>query len=270
MNETKIYSIKDSGGFQGITPLLDAAGLPQLLPGDKPILIKPNLVEALPPPITTPAGLIDALIAYLKQITDNEILIGEGTAALTYDTHHAFAELGYNETAEKHGVSLIDLNHEPSVYLKNEHCTRWPEMYLPEIAMECFLLSVPVLKAHSLSQVTLTMKNMMGLAPPEHFQQGGGWKKSAFHMGIQDAVADLNRYRAPDFTLLDATVGMAQAHLWGPTCDPPVGLLAASSDPVAIDAYGCELLEKNWREVAHIAQLNGELGTAEPLTVVKL
>lgn len=269
-NEHTVYSIQDSGEYQNIIPLLDAAGLARLLPADKPIIIKPNLVEVLPPPITTPAVLIDGLIAYLRGITDNEILIGEGTAALTYDTYHAYAELGYTTVAEKHGVSLVDLNDEPSVYLRDQSRTRWPEMYLPEIAMNCFLLSVPVLKAHSLSQVTLTMKNMMGLAPPEHFQQGGGWKKSAFHLGIQDAVADLNRYRTPDFTLLDATVGMAQAHLWGPTCDPPVRRLAASVDPVAIDAYGCRLLGKNWREIGHIAQLDQELGRAADYRLVEL
>ena len=143
-------------------------------------------------------------------------------------------------------------------------------MYLPELLDEVFLLSVPVLKAHSLAGVTLTMKNMMGCAPPTHYQKGGCWGKSAFHSRIQEAVFDLNRYRTPDFTLLDATIGMSKAHLWGPHCQPAVGLIAASADPVAIDSFGCSLLKRSWRDIGHIAMADGVLGCAEPLQIVKL
>ena len=143
-------------------------------------------------------------------------------------------------------------------------------MHLPRIALECFLLSVPVLKAHSMAGVTLTMKNMMGLAPPSHYRKDNSWKKSAFHRQIQEAVADLNRYRAPDFTLLDATIGMAKSHLWGPSCNPPINRLAASYDPVSIDAYGTSLLQREWQDIGHIHMVDGELGQAAPLTILNL
>jgi len=124
---------------------------------------------------------------------------------------------------------------------------------------------------HTLAGVTLTMKNMMGLVPPSHYRQGNSWKKSAFHTSIQEAITDLNRYRTPDFTFLDATIGMPEAHLWGPVCDPPVNKLAAGYDSVAIDAYGAGLLGKNWQDIGHIRALHGELGTAGPpdLTEIK-
>ncbi|MCI5148397.1 MAG: DUF362 domain-containing protein, partial [Candidatus Electrothrix sp. MAN1_4] len=97
---------------------------------------------------------------------------------------------------------------------------------------------------------------------------GAGWKKAAFHNQIHHAVADLNRYCCLDFTILDATVGMAEAHLWGPSCDPPVNKLAAGFDPVAIDSYGAGLLRKDWRKIDHIVRVNGELGQAEPITEI--
>lgn len=236
----------------------------------KTILIKPNLVEALEPPITTPASLIDYLVQYLKHHFDGSILIGEGTGAMHYETWHCFDRLGYTELARKHGIELIDLNSEELVHLQKKECHRWPEMYLPRVALESYLISVPVLKAHTLAGVTLTMKNMMGLAPPSHYCEGTSWKKSAFHNRIQDAVADLNRYRTPDFTLLDATVGMPKAHLWGPACDPPVNRLAAGYDPVAIDAYGTSLLKKNWQDIGHIRVLHDEMGTADPLDLIEI
>lgn len=254
---------------ESLGPLLTASGLAGHLPGPAgTILIKPNLVEALPPPITTPVALVAALIAWLREHTSARIIVGEGSGAMDYETGHAFAALGYSKMARNAGVELTDLNHEQLVCLKKTDCHRWPEMHLPRLALDSFLISVPVLKAHSMAGVTLTMKNMMGLAPPAHYRSGRSWKKSAFHRQIQDAIADLNRYRSPDFTVLDATVGMAKAHLWGPLCDPPVTTLAAAFDPVAIDAYGTTLLNKEWRRIGHISAVQNELGLAEPLQII--
>lgn len=270
MNGT-VYTTSITTWETSLPLLLDAADLPGAMAEKNAgtVLIKPNLVEALDPPITTPVGLVAILVRYLQARTDARIIIGEGCGAMNYETWHAFRQLGYTEAAAGLGVDLIDLNEEELVHLTGNY-RRWPEMHLPRIAVESFLLSVPVLKAHSLAGVTLTMKNMMGLAPPSHYRQGNSWKKAAFHHKIQDAVADLNRYRTPDFTLLDATVGMARAHLWGPTCDPPVGILAAGFDPVAIDAYGTGLLQKRWQDIGHIRSLHGELGVAEPLDVIQV
>ena len=269
-NQGTVYITEFISWKESIPPLLALAGLKEHLAiPDRPILIKPNLVEALPPPITTPVNLVAVLVEHLRTITDARIIIGEGCGALDYETSHVYDELGYTAMAGQLGVELIDLNHGQLVRLSREQCRRWPEIHLPRIALECFMLSVPVLKAHSLAGVTLTMKNMMGIAPPAYYRQGGRWKKSAFHSRIHEAIADLNRYRAPDFTLLDATVGMPQAHLWGPSCDPPVNRLAASYDPVSIDAYGSSLLQRKWQDIRHINAVNGELGQAAPLTLVR-
>lgn len=233
-------------------------------PTGKTILIKPNLVEALTPPITTHVSLIEILTEYLRErITDAEIVIGEGTGSLQYNTHHPFQMLGYTKLAAEKNTQLLDLNKEVLIKKENPTCTRWPTMHLPAILDEVFLLSVPVLKAHTLAEVTITMKNMMGCAPPSHFLGNGGWGKSAFHEQIHEAVFDLNRYRTPDFTLLDASIGMAEAHLWGAHCDPPLNRLIASGDPVAIDAYGASLLGHDWQGIKYIQLANTILGSAE-------
>jgi len=272
MKTGTVYTTSSVSGTKNLPALLDAARLPAVLKqkGIETILVKPNLVEALAPPITTPVGLVGALVEYLQAKTRARIIIAEGCGAMNYDTWYVFQKLGYVSLAERLHVELLDLNDDKGVVLTNPTCRRWPEMYLPRIALESFLISVPVLKAHSMAGVTLTMKNMIGLAPPSRYQLGSSWKKSAFHHHIQDAVADLNRYRTPDFTVLDATVGMAKAHLWGPPCDPPVGILAAGFDPVAIDSYGTGLLKKKWQDIGHIRTVNGELGTAEPLKIIRV
>ena len=254
---------------QSVENLLAKADLAGQLAGRNLILVKPNLVEALDPPITTPVFLVETLVACLAEIAPHaEIIVGEGCGSLDYDTFHSFEFLGYSEMAARMKVRLVDLNEAELVRNAKKECRRWPEMYLPKIAFDAYLISVPVLKAHSLAGVTLTMKNMMGLAPPSHYQRGGHWKKASFHDDMQEAVYDLNRYRTPDFTLLDATIGMQEAHLWGPTCDPPPNCLLAGYDPVAIDAYGAGLLKRDWRRIGHIRMADKELGIAEPLEVV--
>jgi len=269
MNTGTVYTTSSSSLEHNLKKLLDECKLAEKIRTARTILIKPNLVDDLPPPMTTPVSLIGALIDYLQAISSTEIIIGEGTASALHDTFYIFAQLGYTEMAAEKGVKLMDLNQEKSTCRRRKDCSRWPEMHLPKICYESFLLSVPVLKAHTLASVTLTLKNMMGLAPPAHYQQGNGWKKAMFHQQIDKAVADLNRYRCPDFTLLDASIGMADSHLGGPTCDPPVGLLVAGFDPVAVDAFGTKLLGKNWQDIEHIRSLDGELGSAEPLTIIK-
>ncbi len=251
-----------------LPPLLEASGLLEAISGQQTVLIKPNLVEALDPPITTDIDLVEALIDYLLLHNPGlRIIVGEGTGSLEYNTFHCFERLGYLGLKRKEQVELLDLNIEPCRHLSNSACKRWPEIYLPEVIFNCFLISVPVLKAHSLCRVTLTMKNMMGCAPPAHYQQGGAWGKSSFHRGLDEAVFDLNRYRSPDFTIIDAAVGMARAHLWGPTCNPPVNKIIASSDPVAADAHGTKLLGKSWKDIDYIRMADGILGTADPVEV---
>ncbi len=253
---------------QSLPPVLEASGLADELAGHQTVVIKPNLVEALEPPITTHVDMVEALVDFiLLHNSEIRVIVGEGTGALEYDTFHCFDQLGYMKLQNKDRVQLLDLNIEPCRRLTNDDCKRWPELYLPELLFDCFLISVPVLKAHSLCRVTLTMKNMMGCAPPAHYQQGGAWGKSSFHSRLDEAIFDLNRYRTPEFTVTDAAVGMAKAHLWGPTCSPPVKKVFATYDPVAADTYGTSLLSRSWKDIGHIWMANGVLGQAEPLDV---
>lgn len=263
MNTQELYSTAIISLETDLAKLLDATCLVDSIPIGQSILIKPNLVEALAPPITTPVQLVSLLVDYLREkLPKNHIIIGEGTGSLAYDTHHPFRVLGYTRLSSEKNIPLLDLNHEKLTKKEDPACRKWPVMHLPSILDEVFLLSVPVLKAHTLATVTLTMKNMLGCAPPSHFRGNGHWGKSAFHEQIQEAIFDLNRYRCPDFTLLDASIGMAEAHLWGAHCDPPVNILAASADPVAIDAFGATLLGKKWENIGHIHMANTVLGSA--------
>ena len=269
-NNSTIYTSSFTSWQESVPHLLDASGLPDRLAAEKKILIKPNLVEPRKPPITTPVELVEVLVDYIQTSQPHlEIIIGEGCGSSSNNTLQIFETLGYSKLADRTGVTLLDLNEASLVHMQDSNCKRWPEMYLPSIVFESFLISVPVLKAHSLAGVTLTMKNMMGCAPPEHY---GGlvWKKSKFHKNLHRSIFELNLYRTPDLTIIDGSVGLARYHLGGPKCKPPVRKLVGGFDPVAVDSYGAGLLCLDWRKIKHIALAHSVLGNGEAQPVNSL
>lgn len=243
--------------------LLEKIGAPGILARQTRILIKPNLVNGSPPPVTLPVAACAALVRACRCWSTAEIVVAEGSGDCSLTTGEIFRIHGYERMAQELGVGLVDLNDAELVQLDDPRCRIFPRFMMPRLVMESFVISAAVLKAHSLSTVTLSMKNMIGVAPPAHYQQGGHWKKSAFHREMQRSILELNQHRSPDLSLIDASVGLAQYHLGGPPCDPPVNRLLAGFDPVAVDAAGAELLGIPWRQVGHIAMADGVLGSAE-------
>ena len=67
------------------------------------------------------------------------------------------------------------------------------------------------------------------------------------------AIIDLNRYRTPDFTVMDASIGMPDYHLGGRHCDPPVNTLLAGFDAREIDRQAATLLDLDWQTISHLA-----------------
>ncbi|MBM9536631.1 DUF362 domain-containing protein [Desulfobulbus alkaliphilus] len=264
MNQKPIAIVERFVNYHdSVATCLDRLGAGPFLCASEQILIKPNLVNSTPFPVTTSPEMIRALVAYIRANSRARVIIAEGCGDARLETGEIFTRLGFTELARELDVELVDLNHEPVTMLKNPHCRVLPTIYLPKIALKGALISVPVLKRHSLAGVTLTMKNMLGLAPPQYYRQKGSWKKSFFHNQMHRSILELNLYRAPDLSLIDATVGMAEYHLGGRTCDPAVNRLVAGFDPVRVDALGAALLGLSWRDIPHIRMAHGLLGKAE-------
>ncbi len=248
------HSIVDFIDYRTSVPeALDAVGAGPALAKQKAVLIKPNLVTDQPFPVTTAPECCSVIIDYVRTHSRAEIIIAEGTGDPARGTMDIFQSLGYTRLASEKNVGLTDLNHCPLVRLENPECKRFPVFFMPEAAMDHFIISVPVLKAHSLSDFTGTLKNMVGFAPPEHYAGSGGiWNKAEFHIDIHQAITDLNRYRHADLTLLDASVGLADYHLGGRQCKPPVGKLVAGFDPLAVDRAAAGLLGLEWQNIGHL------------------
>jgi uncharacterized protein (DUF362 family) len=247
---------------RSVPEALEAIGAPPILASQGRILIKPNLVNASPFPVTLPAAAVEALVRAIRRWSGAEVLVAEGTGDSRLSTGDVFRLHGYDHMARRLGVPLVDLDEEPLVRREDPACLVFPEFWLPRIALECFVVSFAVLKRHSLADVTLSLKNMMGFAPPSRYRQDGAWKKSAFHRRMHESIFELNRYRRPDLAVVDASVGLAEHHLGGPRCEPPAGRILAGFDPVAVDAAGARLLGVDWKRVGHIRMAHGMLGDA--------
>ena len=237
-----------------ITEALNKINASSALSNQKAILIKPNLIQSSPHPVTTPVECCEAIVLYIRNRTTSSanIIIAEGCGAMGYDTEKVFSDLGYCKLSERLNIPLVNLNTTKTVKLTNSNCQIFKEFHMPEIAMNHYIISVPVLKAHSLAMITGSLKNMMGFAPPKYYQTKGHWKKAAFHQNMHESIKELNLYRKADLTILDARTGLSEYHLGGKECSPPVNKIIAGYDPYEVDRLAANLLGMDWRDIPHL------------------
>lgn len=109
---------------------------------------------------------------------------------------------------------------------------RW-SFYQPAIAADRFI-NLPIAKHHSISTVTVGMKNVMGVI---------GGNRGALHRNIAEALADINTIIRSDLTIVDATrILVANGPQGGRPEDVKVlDTIIASPDIVAADAYSATL-----------------------------
>jgi uncharacterized protein (DUF362 family) len=251
-------------GFESsVTAALDLIGAADRLPRKGLIIIKPNLTNASPPPVTTPVAAVEAVYAYCRARSEAETVIGEGCGSgVTRDT---FEANGYSDLARRRGIRLIDFNDEEAVRLSRDDTFQLREFYMPEIARDAFIISVPVLKDHCFTVTTIAMKNMFGLAPAPHYR--GSWNKSRLHSpSTHLSVVDVCLYRKPDLCVVDASVALAGMHLSG--TPRKLGLILASFDPVAVDAVGSRLMGHDPRRIEYLARAQGRLGDMNDVQVL--
>ena len=159
---------------KSVPKTLDESGLPDLLQGVENVLVKPNLVNASPFPVTTRPQCCAAIVEFVRSCSHASVVIAEGCGDPSSETADIYRLLGYDEMAEQLGVELVDLNYAPLRRLTDPECTIFPDIFLPEMAFTHFIISAPVLKAHSLAAITCSLKSMMGFAPPQYYSGRAG------------------------------------------------------------------------------------------------
>jgi uncharacterized protein (DUF362 family) len=237
------------------------------LPQDKPILVKPNYLNASHPSmgITTDGRVVEGVVKYLKLHGFNSIVIGEGSGFA--DTFEAFKVAGVDAVAEKWNVRLVDLNRDVFIEVEPRNPLALKRVKVARTALESAIISVPKLKPHRQAGVTLSIKNMMGVMTP----------KGSMHIHLHKNIADLASIVKPSVAVIDGVIA-GEGH---ESAGNPVrmDLVIAGVDPVAVDAVGAAVMGIPVEEVKHLqyAEEKG-LGTCrldqieivgEPLDKVK-
>ena len=123
----------------------------------------------------------------------------------------------------------------------------------PEMVEADLLISMPVVKHHSIAKVTVCMKNYMGVI--EH--------RSKLHQDIDGCLRDLTVYLKPKISILDAIrILTANGPTGGDLADVKrLNTIAVGTDIVALDAFGAELLGHKPADIATVATAHkGGLG----------
>ena len=261
---SQVAKIKFTDYDTSISKVLDLIDAGNKLPENRLIIIKPNLTNSDKPPVTTDVKAVEAVYKYCRKYRSVEIVMGEGCGnGITAD---AYSKNGYNELAEKYDIRLIDCNKEKAILIKNSQALVLKEFYIPEIVQNSFIISVPVLKDHSFTKTTISMKNMFGIAPEPYYS--GSWNKSKLHSPSTDkSVVDICRYKKPDLCVVDAVVALKGMHLSGTA--KKLNTILASFDPVAVDAVGSELLGHKAESIEYLRLsnvLHGSMNSIEMLT----
>jgi uncharacterized protein (DUF362 family) len=154
------------------------------------------------------------------------------------DERRCYTRSGIRAAVEKIGSERVSLEYvDPRSYREvaiqgGRAFDRW-EFYLPALEADR-LINVPIAKHHSISGLTLGMKNLMGVI---------GGNRGRLHSNIAEALTDIASVLHADLTVVDATrILVANGPQGGRIQDVrSPEILIASPDIVAADAYAATL-----------------------------
>lgn len=212
-----------------------AGGLAGAIPRDGLVIIKPNLVA--PPPSATSGACTSAAVC--RALAD---LIAEWGArpviaessARGVDTEQVMEIMGYSDLRHE-GYEVVDLKKTKTVKVPVPGGRVLGEVVTFEMALEAAaIISVPVMKTHDQTDVTLSLKNLKGLVTDAE-------KRRIHQLGVFEGTCDLVSLFKPAYAVVDGI--MAQEGL-GPVYGLPVetGLVLAGRDLVAVDAVASQVM----------------------------
>lgn len=160
----------------------------------------------------------------------SKVLVADVTI---HGAESCFARSGIGEAARKAGASVVL----PSPHLLREvdiggEALRvWP-VFTPFLEADK-VINLPVAKHHSLTRVTLGLKNWYGIL---------GGTRQRLHQRIDESLADLGAFLRPTLTVIDGYRVLMRGGPSGGSLED-VALrrtLVAATDPVAADAWAAE------------------------------
>ncbi len=213
---------------------------------DSVVFVKPNFTfPYYKEGITTDPVLLKCLLELLKSRADRVILGESDGGNHSFKAEDAFAGHDMYEICREAGVELVNLSKLPSVYVEDKILSKNIKVQLPKLLLEevdCFI-SVPVLKVHVMTTITLSMKNLWGCFPDT--------MRCFHHQGLDYKLPLITKCLKPKIVIID---GIYALNNHGPIYGEavPTNLIIASDNPVAADALGTRIMGFSPAQIGHI------------------
>ena len=258
---------------QSMTAALTHLELEAILRNRK-VAVHPNDTWASPEDTTavTQPECLRALLRYIQKFSPKELIVTAGSGAGESD--EIFRIAGLMEVVEAEGAIFFDHNRPPfeevALDYGNDPEVTGPQksiMVNPRVLGYETLIALNQLKVHATATVTMALKNIaMSFPAADYYGHPRGNEKHQHHFfdDMHSFIAVMARRFPID---LAVTVGHPAMIGYGPIGGHTfnTGLTIASTDPVAADVVGAQLLGFHADAVRHLWEA-GRLGLGQTET----
>ncbi|MHA1215015.1 MAG: DUF362 domain-containing protein [Candidatus Hodarchaeales archaeon] len=225
-----------------------------LLKSSKDVYIKPNAVDFKPHSYTS-TEVLKALIELLFDNGAHNIYLMENCTQ-SNTTRLVFKFNGYSKLCKETGAKTLFLDEKPTTKIELEHLK--VPINIPTILYEKFIkekedytyINVPKLKTHSMSTVTLALKNQMAFV--DHKSRSKLHDEEHLHR----LFADVYSLIQPDYTLIDGTIVVFHGHYplqsFLNQMIEPLNILIGGTNGLKTSIIGAKVLGYSVQEVKHL------------------
>jgi len=209
------------------------------------VLVKPNIGwdRTMEQAATTNPFVVSALVAMALEAGAKKVIVADNPCN---DARRTYVRSGIGEAAKEAGAEIpfMESRHFVKTNLGGEVLKDWLA-YRGALDADK-IINVPIAKHHGLGGLTLSMKNLMGVV---------GGARNLMHQRLSESVVDLTAFFKPALSVLDAVrILKANGPQGGSMKDvEKLDTVAASADPIAIDAFGITLFGKKPEDYPMIA-----------------
>ncbi len=230
-------------------------GLGRFVKNGDVVWVKPNIGWDRSPEMAanTNPDVVATIVRLCFEAGAKKVKVGDNPVHRAEKTYYSS---GIAAAVKPLGAELLYLeeNRARRMNIRGEKIKQLP--VFPQIVESDLVINVPVVKHHKLSDVTLCMKNYMGVIG----------KRPVIHQDIPTCLTDLTRFMKPRICVLDAMrILTNHGPVGGDLRDVKTPLtVAAGVDIVALDAFGSELLGHKPETIGSVAKgARAGLGTLD-------
>jgi uncharacterized protein (DUF362 family) len=224
--------------------LAGMGGIERFVKRGEKVVIKPNCGWDRTPEqaANTNPEVVAELVRLCLGAGAARVVVADSTC---HDPDRSFERSGIARAARAAGATVEHQSTRGIVRLDLGGTLLGPWDVLKSIAEADRVINVPLVKHHGLARATVGMKNWIGaLTGP----------RSQLHQRLSQVTAELGAAFRPTLTVVDATRIMVSNGPTGGSLSSvrTVNQVAASTDPVAADAWGASLLGLDAQELSYL------------------